>query len=58
MRVVFDRLTVDVDVLNRVPTRFLDKARGMPESMIPVAEEKTQEIRAAYDAIKDSRGMR
>lgn len=34
------------------------KARGMPESMIPVAEEKTQEIRAAYDAIKESRGMR
>ena len=34
------------------------KARGMPESMIPVAEEKTQEIRAAYDTVKESRGMR
>ncbi len=34
------------------------KARGMPESMIPVAEEKTREIRAAYDAIRESRGMR
>jgi len=34
------------------------KARGMPESMIPVAEEKTREIRAAYDAIRQSRGMR
>ncbi|KPK58233.1 MAG: co-chaperone DjlA [Gammaproteobacteria bacterium] len=34
------------------------KARGMPESMIPVAEEKTREIRAAYDAVRQSRGMR
>ena len=34
------------------------KARGMPESMIPVAEEKTREIRAAYDAIRQSRGIR
>jgi DnaJ like chaperone protein len=34
------------------------KARGMPESMIPVAEEKTREIRAAYDAVRHSRGMR
>jgi DnaJ like chaperone protein len=34
------------------------RARGMPESMIPVAEEKTREIRAAYDAIRQSRGIR
>jgi hypothetical protein len=30
----------------------------MPDSMIPVAEEKTREIRAAYDAIRADRGMR
>lgn len=34
------------------------RARGMPDSMIPVAEEKTREIRAAYDAAKAARGMR
>ncbi|MGB5589908.1 MAG: co-chaperone DjlA [Gammaproteobacteria bacterium] len=34
------------------------RARGMPDSMIPVAEEKTQEIRAAYDAIRETRGSR
>lgn len=34
------------------------RSRGMPDSMIPVAEEKTREIRAAYDAIRASRGMR
>ena len=34
------------------------RARGMPESMLPVAEEKTQEIRAAYDRIRTVRGMR
>jgi DnaJ like chaperone protein len=34
------------------------RARGMPESMLPVAEEKTQEIRAAYDRIRAVRGMR
>jgi DnaJ like chaperone protein len=31
-------------------------ARGMPENMRPVAEEKTREIRAAYDAITAERG--
>jgi DnaJ like chaperone protein len=31
-------------------------ARGMPETMRPVAEEKTREIRAAYDAIQAERG--
>ncbi len=30
-------------------------ARGLPESMRSVAEEKTREIRAAYDAIRESR---
>jgi DnaJ like chaperone protein len=34
------------------------RARGMPESMLPVAEEKTQEIRAAWDKVKAARGLR
>ena len=34
------------------------RTRGMPDSMIPVAEEKTREIRSAYDTIKEKRGMR
>jgi DnaJ like chaperone protein len=33
-------------------------ARGLPESMASVAEQKTQEIRAAYEAIKAARGLR
>lgn len=32
-------------------------ARGLPESMRPVAEERSREINAAYDLIKESRGM-
>lgn len=32
-------------------------ARGMPENMRPVAEEKTREIRKAYDLIKEARGL-
>lgn len=32
-------------------------ARGMPENMRPMAEEKTREIRKAYDLIKDARGF-
>jgi len=31
-------------------------SRGMPESMRPVAEEKTREIRKAYDVITEQRG--
>lgn len=34
------------------------RARGMPDSMIPVAEEKTREIRAAYETVREARGMR
>jgi DnaJ like chaperone protein len=34
------------------------RSRGMPESMIPVAEAKTREIRAAWDTLRASRGMR
>ena len=34
------------------------RARGMPESMIPVAEAKTREIRAAWDTLRAARGMR
>ena len=30
-------------------------ARGMPEDMIKIATEKTQEIKAAYEQIKRSR---
>lgn len=33
-------------------------ARGLPESMAAVAEQKTQEIRAAYDKVKAERGFR
>jgi DnaJ like chaperone protein len=33
-------------------------ARGLPESMTKVAEEKTVQIRAAYDAIREARGMK
>jgi len=33
-------------------------AKGLPESMKSVAEEKTRQIRAAYEAIKESRGMK
>jgi DnaJ like chaperone protein len=34
------------------------RARGMPESMIPVAEAKTREIRAAWDIVRAARGIR
>jgi DnaJ like chaperone protein len=34
------------------------RARGMPESMLPVAEEKTREIRAAYERVRAVRGLR
>jgi DnaJ like chaperone protein len=34
------------------------RTRGMPDSMIPVAEEKTREIRSAYETLKEERGMR
>ncbi|MBX3702462.1 MAG: co-chaperone DjlA [Steroidobacteraceae bacterium] len=33
-------------------------ARGLPESMLEVAKEKTQAIQAAYERIRESRGMR
>jgi DnaJ like chaperone protein len=33
-------------------------ARGLPESMRGEAETRTQEIRAAYDVLRDTRGMR
>ena len=33
-------------------------AKGLPESMMKAAEEKTRQIRAAYDAIREARGMR
>lgn len=34
------------------------RARGMPESMIPVAEAKTREIRSAWETLRAARGMR
>jgi len=33
-------------------------AKGLPEEMIKLATEKSQEIRAAYDVVKQARGMR
>lgn len=33
-------------------------ARGVPDSMLAVAEEKTQTIRAAYDQVKAARGFK
>lgn len=33
-------------------------AKGLPEEMMKIATEKAQEIRAAYDLIKQARGMR
>jgi DnaJ like chaperone protein len=33
-------------------------AKGLPESMMSLAEQKTREIRAAYDRIKDCRGFK
>ena len=33
-------------------------ARGLPEEMRRVAEERTREIRAAYDTVREARGMR
>jgi DnaJ like chaperone protein len=33
-------------------------ANGLPDSMKGVAEEKTRQIRAAYEAIRETRGMR
>jgi DnaJ like chaperone protein len=33
-------------------------ARGLPESMMKVAEEKTRQIRAAYELLRSARGMK
>lgn len=33
-------------------------ARGLPESMLEIAKEKTQAIQAAYERIKEARGIR
>lgn len=33
-------------------------AKGLPESMLEAAKERTREIRAAYELIRDQRGMR
>ena len=33
-------------------------ARGLPESMMKIAEEKTRQIRAAYEVLRDARGMK
>ncbi len=33
-------------------------ARGLPESMLEAAKERTHEIRAAYELIRDQRGMK
>ena len=33
-------------------------AKGLPESMMKMAEEKTRQIRAAYEVLRDARGMK
>jgi DnaJ like chaperone protein len=33
-------------------------ARGLPKSMIGVAEQKTHEVRAAYERLKAQRGFK
>jgi DnaJ like chaperone protein len=33
-------------------------AKGLPESMMKVADEKTRQIRAAYEVLRDARGMK
>jgi DnaJ like chaperone protein len=33
-------------------------AKGLPESMMKMAEEKTRQIRAAYELVKEARGMK
>lgn len=33
-------------------------AKGLPESMMKMAEEKTRQIRAAYDVVRDARAMK
>lgn len=33
-------------------------ANGLPQDMVELAEEKTREIRAAYDQVREARGMR
>jgi DnaJ like chaperone protein len=33
-------------------------AKGLPESMMKLAEEKTRQIRAAYELIREARGMK
>ena len=33
-------------------------AKGLPEEMMKMATEKTQEIRAAYEQVKKARGMK
>lgn len=38
------------------PDKFV--AKGLPESMMTVAKEKTREIRSAYDTLKAARGIR
>jgi DnaJ like chaperone protein len=33
-------------------------SRGLPENMMKLAKEKTQQIRAAYDMIREARGFK
>jgi DnaJ like chaperone protein len=33
-------------------------ARGLPESMLEVAKQKTQAIQAAWERIREARGLR
>jgi DnaJ like chaperone protein len=59
-----DRGVSDADV-TRAYRRLMSQnhpdklvAKGLPESMMRVAQERTAQIRAAYDVVRESRGMR
>jgi len=59
-----ERTASDIDV-TKAYRRLMNQnhpdklvAKGLPEAMMKVAEEKTRQIRAAYEAIREARGMR
>ena len=56
--------TADGEEIKRAYRRLVSQnhpdklaARGLPDSMRELAEEKTRELNAAYDLIKDARGF-
>lgn len=57
--------SVPDDAVKKAYRRLMNKhhpdkliAKGLPESMVEVAEAKTHEVRTAYERIRESRGMR